>query len=90
MYREAAGGEFRIGQRLLHGDPVVDLERSEDRLLLCAFEILDQVDDVVGLQFAHRLGQRLGRERCDPFGGLRMRMTMRVSYNCEPKRALIA
>ena len=62
---QAAGGVLRIGQRLLDGDPVAVLEHLEDRLLLGLVEILEQVDHVIGFEFAHRVGQHLGVQGAD-------------------------
>ncbi len=60
---QAPGGEFGIAQRLSHRRRVTGFQRVEDRVLLVAFQILDQVDDVVGVQLAHGIGQDRGRQR---------------------------
>ena len=49
---QAAGGFFRIAQRLLDRRAVVGLHRPEHGLLLVAIEILDQRDRIVGVELA--------------------------------------
>ena len=63
---QSAGRVFRIGQRLGDGEPLAGIERGQHLAALFLLEVLDQVDDVVGLELARRLGD---------LGGLRMRST---------------
>ena len=62
---QAAGGIFGIGQRLGDGGTVTVVKRAEDKLFLRFFQILDDIDHIVGIQFADRFGQNLVRQRLD-------------------------
>jgi hypothetical protein len=62
---QAPGGFLRIGQRLLHRRPVPVVEPLEDRGGLLVLEVLEDVDEVVGIELAHRLHDLLGRQELD-------------------------
>ena len=64
---ETAGGELRVGQRLLDRGPFAFRKDVQDRCLLRRVEVLDQVDHVIGIELADRLGQHLRREDADDF-----------------------
>jgi len=64
---EAPGRGLRIGHRLLDGDPVDVFQGVQNRPLLGRVQVLDDVDDIVAFQIAHRVGQDLGGQRVDDF-----------------------
>jgi hypothetical protein len=56
---------LRIGHCLLDGRAVDIFQRVKNGCLLRPIEILDEVDDVIGIKFPDCLGQLLGREEGD-------------------------
>jgi hypothetical protein len=60
---QAPGGVFRIGHRLFDRHPVGILQRPEDHFLLRRIQVLQDIDHVVGLKVAHRLGHHLARQK---------------------------
>ena len=57
---QPSGAFLGIGQRLCDGGTFGRLERIQHLALFAFAQILDQIDHIVGLELAHRLGQ-LGR-----------------------------
>ena len=59
------GRPLGIGQRLLDRGAVQLVQRVQNRFLLRLFQVLDQVDHIVAVQLAHRLGQDMRRQDGD-------------------------
>lgn len=62
---EAAGGVFRVAQRLLDRGALHRVEGAEELALELPVQILDQIDDVVGVELLDRCGEILGRHRLE-------------------------
>ena len=63
---EAAGGIFRVAQRLFDRGPVGIVQKVENRrLLVLVLEVFEQVDHVVAVEIAHRLGQHRRGQKLD-------------------------
>ncbi len=62
---QTPGGVFGIGHRLFDGHPVGFGQRGQDHALLRCVEVFQNVDDIVGFQIAHRLGQDVARQAFD-------------------------
>ena len=60
---QATGGFLGIGQRLFDHDAVVVVQSVQNGFGLWIVEVFDQVDNVVGFQIAHGLGQNGGLHR---------------------------
>ena len=59
---QAARRAFGIGQRLLHRHPVGHLKRVKDLFLPFRFQILKDINDIIGVERANRLGHhRIGQ-----------------------------
>ena len=61
------GGPFGITQRLLHGKPVCIFQRIKDDTLLRRIHIFEDINNIVGIQFPHRLRQFRWRQSCNHF-----------------------
>ena len=64
---QATGGIFRPGQGLLNRDAVCVFQHVQNGFLLVVFEVFNQIDNIVTVQLAHRLGQHLRGQNAEHF-----------------------
>jgi hypothetical protein len=62
---QAAGGFFRIRERLFNGGAVIGCQGAENGALVVLFHVLDDGDGIVGIEFSGDVSHLLGRQIVD-------------------------
>ena len=62
---QAAGGFFRVRERLFNGRAIVGCQCTENGALVVLLHVLDNGDGVIGIEFSGDVGHLLGRQIVD-------------------------
>ena len=64
---QAACGFLRIGERLFDNKAITGVQRIEDLILLGLIKVFNQINNIIRLKIAHRIGQFSRAERVNHF-----------------------